>query len=93
MMMPSDASTESAATAGDEARLGAGTERRLHPLSWLFVLLAQLRSFALPLVALLVFGDRGESWQWWGLVAVGVLTQARRPAISPTDFASTPTNW
>lgn len=72
--MPSDASTESAATVGDEARLGAGAERRLHPLSWLFVLLAQLRSFALPLVALLVFGDRGESWQWWGLVAVGVLT-------------------
>jgi putative membrane protein len=36
--------------------------RRLHPLSWLFVLLAQLRQFALPLIALLFFG-RGGDWQ------------------------------
>ncbi len=31
-------------------------ERRLHPWSWLFVLLQQLKQFLLPLVALLVFG-------------------------------------
>lgn len=54
--------------------LGAGRERRLHPFSWLFVLVAQLREFALPLIALLVFGSRGDSWEWFGLVGVGVLT-------------------
>lgn len=40
----------------------AGGERRLHPWSWLFVLLGQLRDFALPLLALLFFG-RGGDWQ------------------------------
>ena len=54
--------------------LGAGRERRLHPLSWLFVLLAQLRSFALPLIALLVFGRGGDSWELLGLVAALALT-------------------
>ncbi|MCI2262038.1 PH domain-containing protein [Xanthomonas indica] len=32
--------------------------RRLHPWSWLFVLLQHLRHFLLPLLALLVFGSR-----------------------------------
>ncbi|QNH11172.1 PH domain-containing protein [Xanthomonas sp. SI] len=32
--------------------------RRLHPWSWLFVLLQHLRHFLLPLLALLVFGGR-----------------------------------
>lgn len=41
--------------------------QRLHPWSWLFVLLAQLRGFALPVVALLVFG-RGDGWQRWELL-------------------------
>lgn len=68
---PAHAGTE---TARDAARLGAGRERRLHPLSWLFVLLLQIRSFALPLIALVVFGRSGDSWQWWGLLAVAVLT-------------------
>jgi len=36
--------------------------RRLHPLSWLFVLLAQLRQFALPLIVLLLYG-RGGGWE------------------------------
>lgn len=57
--------------------LGAGRERRLHPLSWLFVLLNSLREFAFPLIALLVFGSRGdgwEQWQWWGLLGAAVLT-------------------
>lgn len=57
--------------------LHAARERRLHPLSWLFVLLASLREFALPLIALLAFGSRGEGWeryQWWGLIGVAVLT-------------------
>lgn len=42
-------------------------ERRLHPWSWLFVLLQQLKQFIFPLVALVVFGARksssdGELW-------------------------------
>lgn len=54
-------------------RLLAAGERRLHPWSWLFVLLAQLREFALPLIALLVFG-RGGDWQEAaaGIAALGL---------------------
>jgi putative membrane protein len=39
-------------------------EQRLHPLSWLFVLLQQLKQFLVPIVALLVFGGRGERYDW-----------------------------
>jgi putative membrane protein len=35
-------------------------ERRLHPWSWLFVLQQQIQQLLLPLVALLVFGSRGD---------------------------------
>lgn len=52
--------------------LAGGAERRLHPLSWLFVLLLQLKSFALPLLVLL-FTGRGNSWELWGLAGAGVL--------------------
>ena len=46
--------------------------RRLHPWSWLFVLLHQLRQFILPLIATFFFkGDRNELWP---LIGVGVLT-------------------
>jgi putative membrane protein len=50
----------------------ADAERRLHPMSWLFVLLQQLRQFVVPLVALLIFG-RGDRNELWSLVGVGVL--------------------
>lgn len=50
----------------------AAAERRLHPLSWLFVLIAQLRQFILPLAALLFFGQRDEQ-ALWPLVGVAVL--------------------
>jgi putative membrane protein len=50
----------------------APPEQRLHPLSWLFVLVQQLKQFLLPLLVLLVFG-RGDRNELWGLVAVGVL--------------------
>jgi putative membrane protein len=55
-----------------EALVAQGA-RRLHPWSWLFVLLAQLREFALPLLALLVFG-RGGDWQEAaaGIAALGL---------------------
>jgi len=44
-------------------------ERRLHPLSWLFVLLAQLRQFALPLIVVVFAGGRGDRWEWIGAIA------------------------
>ncbi|HVI60451.1 MAG TPA: PH domain-containing protein [Luteimonas sp.] len=47
-----------------------GAVRRLHPMSWLFVLLQQLRQFVVPLLVL-VFLGRGDRNQLWSLVAVG----------------------
>ena len=49
-----------------------GQEHRLHPLSWLFVLIAQLRQFIVPL-AVLLFAGRGDRNDLWGLLAVCVL--------------------
>jgi len=47
-------------------------ERRLHPWSWLFVLLTNLRTVALPAIVLLVFG-RGETWALYGgIAAIGL---------------------
>lgn len=56
----------------------ADAERRLHPMSWLFVLLQQLRQFIVPLLALVVFGrgsDDGYGYgsELWPLVGVGAL--------------------
>lgn len=42
-------------------------ERRLHPFSWLFVLVSQLRPMLFPLLLLIIFG-RGEKWELFGLV-------------------------
>jgi len=69
-MTPSDpAPLQDAAAAG-----AAPAERRLHPWSWLFVLLQQLKQFVVPLVAAFFFGgDRNELWP---LIGVGVLTFA-----------------
>ncbi|WP_222565889.1 PH domain-containing protein [Novilysobacter antarcticus] len=50
----------------------AEPEHRLHPMSWLFVLVAQLKQFIVPLIALFVFGRRDESGLW-PLIGVGVL--------------------
>src|SRR5262245_55234238 len=47
-------------------------ERRLHPWSWVFVLLQQLRQFILPIIAALFFG--GDRNELWALIGVGVLT-------------------
>ena len=49
-----------------------GDERRLHPFSWLFVLITQLREVALPLIVLLLFG-RGEWWEFMALVGAVLL--------------------
>ncbi len=48
--------------------VGGGTEQRLHPFSWLFVLTTQLREAALPLIVFVLFG-RGEWWELFILVA------------------------
>src|SRR5690606_3612815 len=48
-------------------------EQRLHPMSWLFELVASLRQFIVPLVALRFFGRGGNGYEWWALVGVGVL--------------------
>ena len=54
-----------------------GAERRLHPWSWLFVLGQQLRQFIVPLVALVIFGGRGDRGDFWmsigPVIAVGAL--------------------
>ncbi|WP_231120399.1 PH domain-containing protein [Cognatilysobacter tabacisoli] len=42
-------------------------------MSWLFVLLAQLKQFIVPLVALVVFGQRGDRNELWTLIPVGAL--------------------
>ncbi|HEY5971620.1 MAG TPA: PH domain-containing protein [Pseudoxanthomonas sp.] len=52
-------------------------ERRLHPWSWLFVLVQQLKQFIVPLVALTIFGSSGGPGGFWAgigpLIAIGVL--------------------
>ncbi len=60
---------DSAAPTPEQA---AQAEHRLHPMSWLFVLLQQLKQFILPLVALLFFG-RGDRNELWSLIGVGAL--------------------
>lgn len=50
----------------------ASPERRLHPMSWLFVLIQQLRQFIIPIIVLFAFG-RGDRNDLWGLVAIFVL--------------------
>lgn len=58
------------ATPSDSAPLAPDdVERRLHPLSWLFAVLQQLKSFALPLIVLIVTG-RGNRYELFGLVGV-----------------------
>ncbi len=49
----------------------AHADHRLHPRSWLFVLLQQLRQFIVPLVAAFFFG--GDRNELWSLIGVGVL--------------------
>ncbi len=50
----------------------ATSERRLHPMSWLFVLIQQLRQFIIPIIILFAYG-RGDRNDLWGLVAICVL--------------------
>ena len=61
--------------AAPEALLPEDHERRLHPGSWLFVLLQNLRQFIVPLLVLLFAGGRrDDGYPWWlPLIGVGAL--------------------
>ncbi|WDS38114.1 PH domain-containing protein [Pseudoxanthomonas sp.] len=48
-------------------------DQLLHPWSWLFVLLQQLRQFLLPLIALVVFGGRDGERDYYDNVATLVV--------------------
>lgn len=65
--------TPDGAAAPDTAGIRAA--QRLHPMSWLFVLLQQLRQFIVPLVALVLFGQ-GDRDELWPLAGVAVLVVA-----------------
>ena len=71
--------TEPAPVQADPVIVEAATtpERRLHPLSWLFVLLQQLKQFIVPLLALFLFKQgstyAGVANELWPLIGVGVL--------------------
>jgi putative membrane protein len=51
-------------------------ERRLHPLSWLFVLLASIKQFIVPLIAVVVFGARDDGSAWGALFVFPLLIAA-----------------
>ncbi|MET1025172.1 MAG: PH domain-containing protein [Pseudoxanthomonas sp.] len=48
-------------------------DQRLHPWSWLFVLLQQLKQFLLPLIVLIVFGGRDGERDYYDNVATAVV--------------------
>ncbi len=56
---------------GDREALQAVATQRLHPLSWLFTLIAQLRTFALPLLVLLLGGSREDGDDIGDLIGLG----------------------
>lgn len=53
-------------------RDGAFAEHRLHPMSWLFTLVGQMKQFAFPVLLLLFTGRHSDS-DLYGLIAVAVL--------------------
>ncbi len=63
-------------TTPDPAAQASPDDRRLHPWSWLFVLLGSLRQFLLPLLVLLVFGGRRDEGYQLAAAGVAVLVLA-----------------
>lgn len=59
-------------TTPESLALDAAEERRLHPLSWFFVLIQQLKQFIVPLLVLLFWG-RGDRNDLWSGVAICLL--------------------
>lgn len=49
---------------------------RLHPLSWLFVLVASIRQFIVPVVAVVIFGARDDGSMWGMLFVVPLVIAA-----------------
>jgi putative membrane protein len=49
---------------------------RLHPLSWLFVLVASIRQFIVPVVAVLVFGARDDGSMWGAVIVIPLVIAA-----------------
>ncbi|MBB1060802.1 PH domain-containing protein [Lysobacter spongiae] len=69
--LPDAARTPDGPPAGVSAE---DADHRLHPMSWLFVLVQQVKSFIIPLLVVLVAGRRGDNmYELWGLVGVGAL--------------------
>lgn len=63
-------------TSPDPALQASPADRRLHPWSWLFVLLGSLRQFLVPLLVLLVFGGRRDEGYQLAAAGVAVLVLA-----------------
>ncbi len=63
-------------TTPDPAPQARLDDRRLHPWSWLFVLLGSLRQFLLPLLVLVVFGGRRDEGYQLAAAGVAVLVLA-----------------
>jgi putative membrane protein len=51
-------------------------DKRLHPLSWLFVLLASIRQFIVPLIAVFVFGARDDGSAFGALFVIPLVLAA-----------------
>ena len=49
---------------------------RLHPLSWLFVLVASVRQFIVPVIAVVLFGARDDGEMWGIFIVVPLLIAA-----------------
>jgi len=49
---------------------------RLHPLSWLFTLVASIRQFIVPLIAILLFGARDDGSMWGALFVIPLVAAA-----------------
>jgi putative membrane protein len=49
---------------------------RLHPLSWLFVLVASIRQFIVPVVAVVIFGARDDGSMWGTLFVIPLVLAA-----------------
>lgn len=73
------AAADAAATTMPADAAGAAGEpvadRRLHPMSWLFVLIQHLKQFIVPLL-ILVFAGRGDRNELYSLIGVGLLVLA-----------------
>ncbi|QCU72352.1 hypothetical protein E5843_01790 [Luteimonas yindakuii] len=66
-------STATVTDAAADALLPTDGERRLHPLSWLFVLLSQVGQMLVPLVAIALFGASRDDGARLGIVAVALV--------------------